>query len=50
MNIIKINIWNKNELNKKLREVNKEEIDKAVKNFVPIFQISSKISQHAYVF
>ena len=38
MNVIKINIWNKNnELNKKLREINKEEIDKAVKNFFPIF-------------
>ena len=49
MNIIKIIISNKMDLDEKLRQVNKEEIDNAIKQFSALFfEISSKNSEQVY--
>ena len=49
MNAMIIIIGNKNDLDEKLRQVNKEDIDKAVKQFGALyFDISSKNSEHVY--
>ena len=48
-NVLKILIGNKNDLNEKLRQVNKENIDKAVKDLnAQYFEISSKKAEDAY--